>query len=199
MNGQPNTSRARKYAVVQHGGQTYNEEVPYEDHLDMVVEVGNRFGFGGDQEMGSAMYLHDTIEDTDTSYTDIHKRFGEGVAELVYAVTSERGRNRKEKNQKTYPKLREAGTRAICLKLMDRIANVQYGLATPNGKVDMYRAEYPEFRHALHPRQCPSDPRPLRIAIAVDEAGIDGLLKHDPLPAELRLWDFLDKLLEFES
>ena len=68
----------------------------------------NRFGLGADQTMTSAGYLHDTIEDTDTSYRDLFDRFGEEVAELVYAVTSELGRNRAERNRKTCAKIAHA-------------------------------------------------------------------------------------------
>ena len=92
---------------------------------------------------GYAGYLHDTIEDTTRSFKDISERFGEQVAELVYCVTSELGRNRSERNKKTYPKI-AANRQAVVLKLADRIANVEYGLAT-GGKQDMYAKEFPDF------------------------------------------------------
>lgn len=142
----PNRHRAKKYAAVIHGAQTYNDEIPYTDHLDAVVDVLGRFGVH-DEVMTSAAYLHDSIEDTRTSYSDIRKRFGTEVAELVYAVTSELGRNRKERNAKTYPKI-AANLNVIALKLADRIANVEYGLAN-GGKFLMYAEEFPAFREAL--------------------------------------------------
>ena len=138
--------RARDFSAVAHGSQTYNDEVPYVRHTEFVVAVLQRFGFN-EPELVCAGHLHDAIEDTKTSYNDINDRFGVKVAELVYSVTSEQGRNRKERNAKTYPKIARRFY-PTALKLADRIANVEYGNAT-GGKVDMYRKEYPGFRGAL--------------------------------------------------
>ena len=131
--------RAMHFATIAHGGQIYNDEVPYVVHLQAVVTVLKRFGFS-DPVMECAGFLHDTIEDTNTSYKKIATKFGTSVAELVFAVTSEMGRNRAEKNAKTYPKIR-GNDLATALKLADRIANVEYGMATDGGKRDMYVKE----------------------------------------------------------
>lgn len=143
-------TRAKYYAELAHAGQIYNEEVPYSVHLGQVVEVLKRFGVA-DDDIYCAAWLHDSIEDTRVSYNDIKDRFGENVAELVYAVTNERGRNRKERNEKTYPKIYAAGDDAIILKLADRIANVEYGLSDGTGKSDMYRKEFKDFSERFGP------------------------------------------------
>ena len=62
---------------------------------------------------------------------------------MVYCVTDEIGRNRKEKKAKTLPKT-ASNPDAIILKLADRIANIEHG-----GKIDMYAKEYDEFKGAL--------------------------------------------------
>ena len=100
-----------------------------------------KFGFSG--KFIVAGYLHDSIEDDGISYNDIKKHFGFDVAEMVYCVTDELGRNRKEKKEKTLPKT-ASNSDAIILKLADRIANIQHG-----GKIDMYLKEYNEFKGAL--------------------------------------------------
>jgi (p)ppGpp synthase/HD superfamily hydrolase len=145
----PDPIRARNFAVVRHAGQTYNDEVPYEVHLDNVFAVANRFGFT-DDIFSCACYLHDVIEDTKTSFSDVKTRFGTEVAELVYAVTNELGRNRHERHEKTLPKVKAAGSRALALKLCDRIANVEYGLSDGTGKAGMYANEFKEFAQALY-------------------------------------------------
>ena len=150
MAGQPDPIRARMFAEIAHSGQTYNDEVPYTYHLDNVVKILQQFSLT-DPVMICAGYLHDTIEDTTRSYNDIKDRFGEDVAELVFCVTSELGRNRKERNEKTYPKI-AANPRAILLKLADRIANIEYGLAS-GGKTEMYTKEFPEFFKALYSKE----------------------------------------------
>jgi (p)ppGpp synthase/HD superfamily hydrolase len=139
---------ARMVGVKAHSNQSYDEIFPYEKHLDDVVDVLKRFGFSGKYIV--AGYLHDSIEDDGISYNDIKKHFGIEVAEMVYDVTDEQGRTRKEKKVKTLPKT-SANPDAIILKLADRIANIEHG-----GKIDMYAKEYQEFKGALY-LNTPSD------------------------------------------
>jgi len=139
---------ARMVAVKAHSNQSYDEIFPYEKHLDDVVDVLKRFGFSG--KFIVAGYLHDAIEDDGISYNDINRHFNTEVAEMVYCVTDELGRNRREKKVKTLPKT-AGNPDAIILKLADRIANIEHG-----GKIDMYAKEYQEFKGALY-LNTPSD------------------------------------------
>ncbi len=132
---------ARMVAVKAHSNQSYDKIFPYEKHLDDVVDVLKRFGFSGKYIV--AGYLHDGIEDSAISYKSIRKYFGFDVAEMVYCVTDELGRDRKEKKIKTLPKT-ASNSAAIIIKLADRIANIEHG-----GKIDMYYEEYNEFKDAL--------------------------------------------------
>lgn len=143
---------ARMVAVKLHASQSYDEIFPYEKHLDDVADVLTRFGFFGKYIV--AAYLHDGIEDGAISYNKIKKRFGLEVAEMVYCVTDELGRDRKEKKQKTLPKT-ASNPSAIVLKLGDRIANIEHG-----GKIDMYAKEYQEFKGALF-LNTPEDAKPM--------------------------------------
>lgn len=145
----PDPVRAKDFASVAHAGQTYEEEMPYDRHLQAVVDTLTLFGVNNPVYL-CAGYLHDVLEDTRKSYKDVKERFGEEVAELVYAVTNELGRNRKEKAAKTYPKIRSTPG-AVVLKLADRIANVQHGLVS-GGKTEMYQAEFAEFLDGIHRR-----------------------------------------------
>lgn len=133
---------ARMVAVKLHASQSYDEIYPYEKHLDDVVEVLKRFGFSG--KFIIAGYLHDSIEDGAISFNKIKRHFGVEIAEMVYCVTDELGRNRAEKKTKTLPKT-ASNPDAIILKLGDRIANIEHG-----GKIDMYAAEYQEFKGTLY-------------------------------------------------
>lgn len=139
-----NYREARMVSIQAHGLQTYDDVYPYKKHLDDVVEVLKRFGFSGKYII--AGYLHDIIEDTALSYNKVKRHFGFEVAEMVYCVTDELGRNRKEKKEKTLPKT-ASNPDAIIVKLADRIANIEHG-----GKIDMYRDEYEEFHQFLFAR-----------------------------------------------
>jgi (p)ppGpp synthase/HD superfamily hydrolase len=132
---------ARMVSIQAHGNQTYDEIFPYHKHLDDVVDVLKRFGFSG--KFIVAGYLHDCVEDTALSYGKIKRHYGIDVAEMVYCVTDEMGRDREEKKRKTLPKTASLPD-GIILKLADRIANIEHG-----GKISMYAKEYHQFKGAL--------------------------------------------------
>lgn len=147
-------NRAQDFAVAAHGPQMYGDR-PYLYHLQKVAEVLDRFDQADHASLVAAL-LHDTLEDTATSYSDIFKAFGPEVAELVYAVTDELGRNRAERHAKTYPKI-AVMPKAVTLKLADRIANVEHSvvmdkdgrLITHTNQFSMYKKEHRKFREAL--------------------------------------------------
>ena len=143
---------ARMVAVRAHSNQTYADIFPYEKHVDDVIDVLKRFGYSGKYIV--AGYLHDTWEDNGLSYNKIKKYFGVEVAEIVYCVTDELGRDRPEKKAKTLPKT-ASNPDAIIVKLADRIANFEQG-----GKADMYDKEYEQFRGALY-LNTPAGARPM--------------------------------------
>lgn len=139
--------RAREFAARAHAQQTYGDKL-YIYHLEQVEFTLARFGQNS-PELQAAALLHDTLEDTPTNYNDLKVQFGYTVAELVYAVTDELGRNRAERHAKTYPKI--AGVPdATTLKLADRIANVEHSIMTVDrNKLAMYQKEHLDFLVAL--------------------------------------------------
>lgn len=133
------------YATVKHAGQSYSGGLPYTHHLAQVEAVLRRFNIT-DTDLLTASWLHDVVEDTEVKVKDIEEMFGSEVARIVYAVTNEDGPNRKTRHALTYPKIRDAGEKAIQLKLADRIANVEAG----GNLVGMYRKEHEDFKRALY-------------------------------------------------
>lgn len=131
---------------------------PYILHLYDAALVLAEFGFSPyavpedswhDYEcMAIAVFLYDIVEDSDLSYEDIRKEFGDEVADIVWAVMDEPGKNRRERHAKTYPKTR-ADWRALAVKLADRIVNVRNCLNENPSLLGMYVREWPEFKRAL--------------------------------------------------
>ena len=139
---------AQALAETAHEGQTYGEH-PYVKHLGEVVGVLKRFGVT-DEDLLVSGWLHDSVEDTSTTVEQIEMMFGRRVSDLVYRVTNEQGKNRKERHEKTYPKIQESDD-AITLKLADRIANVEASIdLNDEGKLKMYTKEYVGFRDKLN-------------------------------------------------
>lgn len=142
--------KARELALKAHATQVYGEIHPYFKHVEDVYKVLIGFGFteADDLDILVASFLHDIQEDSHYSYSDLKKEFGVDIAEIVYCVTDELGRNRKEKKEKTYPKIR-SNPKAVILKVADRIANVEFSLTQTSGHINMYRKEYRDFEYHL--------------------------------------------------
>jgi (p)ppGpp synthase/HD superfamily hydrolase len=96
-----------------------------------------------------ACWGHDLVEDTRVSYNDVRSKLDDDgysfVADVVYAVTNEKGKNRKERaNDKYYEGIRNTPG-AVFVKLCDRIANVQYSKLTKSRMFEMYKKENEQF------------------------------------------------------
>lgn len=130
----------------------YDTYLPYEFHLRMVVQVCEDFSHlmpNWWDTVKLACWGHDLIEDTRCSYNDIKNILGNDVADIIYAVTNEKGKNRSERaNDKYYNGITNQHG-ATFVKLCDRIANVQYSRLTKSKMLSMYRKENDNFVHRL--------------------------------------------------
>lgn len=130
----------------------YDEYLPYEFHLRMVVQVCKDFINLPDRQWGEleiACWGHDLIEDTRTSYNDCRSALGEYAANIIYAVTNEKGRSRKERAGASYYEGINKTEGAVFVKLCDRIANVQYSKLTKSRMFGMYKDENKVFSNML--------------------------------------------------
>lgn len=138
----------------------YDTYLPYEFHLRMVVNVAKDYiklcdkNEDGDvDEIRDTIILacwgHDLIEDTRTSYNDVKEVLGEDVANIVYAVSNEKGKTRKERANKNYYDGIRSTPGAVFVKLCDRIANVQYSKMTKSRMFEMYKKENNNFITSL--------------------------------------------------
>jgi (p)ppGpp synthase/HD superfamily hydrolase len=147
----------------------YDTYLPYEFHLRMVSQAGAQFMHIMDDvsmtlafplkfitEIELALWGHDLIEDTRTSYNDVKKVLGSRAADIIYACTNEKGKTRSERaNYKYYDGIYNTPY-ATFVKLCDRIANSQYSKMTKSEKFSMYQKENDIFLSALHLDDDPS-------------------------------------------
>lgn len=137
---------AERLARERHVHQRYGDR-PYSAHLEAVVGTLREFGHDS-PAMLAAAWLHDAVEDTGLLIDEVRERFGDEVAELVWAVTGQ-GPNRKARVADAYRKL-VAYPAAMNLKLADRLANVRSCAESGNqGLLQMYRGEWPAMRDTL--------------------------------------------------
>lgn len=138
----PLIKKAISYSIQAHEGQFYGVR-NYSYHLQQVYNVG--LLFTDNEDILCSCWLHDTLEDTSIKYKQLQEEFNKEIAEIVFAVTDELGRNRKERKAKTYPKI-ASNEKAIYVKLFDRIANIKESLRLENGKhLLMYKDEHKDF------------------------------------------------------
>jgi (p)ppGpp synthase/HD superfamily hydrolase len=125
---------------------------PYVYHLDMVAQYGIKYKelIPVDEFISVmiAIYGHDTIEDCAITYNDAVELFGHESADIIYDVTNELGKNRKERALKTYPKISN-NPLAQFVKLCDRLANMQESLNTNSSMFKKYKQELPTLKSSF--------------------------------------------------
>lgn len=122
---------------------------PYSVHLQPVVEVFQKFKYlipiEDHEDIESALWLHDTIEDCRLTYNDIVKISNIRVANIVYALSNEKGKTRIDRaNKKYYDEMIIVEYARFC-KLCDRLANIQYSKSKKSRMFDVYRKENKQF------------------------------------------------------
>ena len=150
-----------KWVISQHENTNhkYDDYLNYEFHLRMVSQAAKDFihliknSNNGETTLRDDILLaswgHDLIEDTRTSYNDVKSVLGQVPADIIYACTNEKGKNRKERaNAKYYEGIRNTPG-ATFVKLCDRIANVQYSKMTKSRMFEMYKKENEAFMEQL--------------------------------------------------
>jgi len=129
--------------------QFYDNDKPYSIHIYLTVDYAHKYKHlidkSNHEDVICACYLHDVIEDTRHTYNDVKKLCNTTVADIVYAVTNEKGRNRAERaNDRYYEGIRN-NPLAQFVKLCDRLANVRYSFEHKSKQIKMYQKENDDF------------------------------------------------------
>jgi guanosine-3',5'-bis(diphosphate) 3'-pyrophosphohydrolase len=139
--------RAEGFAKLVHRNQFYGQ-LSYYIHLKEVYSTLLDFGIT-DEIVLAASWLHGSMEDTEITYETLEIQFGKEVADLVLAVTNEKGASRGEILEKTATKLIE-NEKALLIKLADRVVNTEQSLDNNEKLYEMYKKEFPRFREFLY-------------------------------------------------
>lgn len=127
MKGHPLVEKARIYAQSKHEGQIRKfENKPYFIHPERVAHILYQFKVSKNiNGLIAAAYLHDVVEDTNTSIEEIKELFGDLVASIVLELTSDKNEiKRFSKKEYLANKMLNMSNYALTLKLADRIDNV---------------------------------------------------------------------------
>lgn len=131
MSNHPKTDLARlleaaAFAADRHRHQRRKDvdATPYINHPLEVARILTEAGVD-DVEVLIAAVLHDTVEDTETSYEDVLRTFGQRVASLVMEVTDDKSLAKAERKRLQVLNAPKKSAEAKMIKIADKIANLR--------------------------------------------------------------------------
>jgi (p)ppGpp synthase/HD superfamily hydrolase len=134
---------ARRHVSQQRKGRG-NE--PYINHLAEVANLLAAATDGADAELVAAGWLHDLIEDTETTREELAGKFGERVASLVTEVTDDMNLPKARRRQKQIEDAPHKSPGAKLIKIADKISNIRARImAQPNKEQRDDLADYVAF------------------------------------------------------
>jgi len=125
--GLPLVLQALAFAADKHRDQRRKdaEASPYINHPIMLADILANEGGVDEGLVLCAAVLHDTIEDTQTTYDELAGRFGSGVADVVLEVTDDKSLPKTERKQLQIDHAPQLSRAAKLVKLADKIANLR--------------------------------------------------------------------------
>jgi guanosine-3',5'-bis(diphosphate) 3'-pyrophosphohydrolase len=113
---------ARRHSGMQRKGRG-NE--PYINHLAEVANLLSIATEGADAELVAAGWLHDTIEDTETTHRELAWKFGERAAAFVVEVTDDMTLPKDERRRRQVVEAPRKSPGAKLIKIADKISNIR--------------------------------------------------------------------------
>jgi len=124
---------ALAFAAEKHSRQRRkdSEASPYINHPIAVATVLAAEGGVTDEAVLLAAVLHDTVEDTETSFDELEERFGRAVRDLVAEVTDDKSLPKQERKHLQIAHARSATPGARQIKIADKICNIRDIASSP--------------------------------------------------------------------
>ena len=195
--------RLAAHELHQSVNQIYGDVLPYGFHLDMVVEgviCCAHLVCACEEDVVPLFfgaYYHDSIEDARQTYNDVLRTAKKWMteeqalmaAEIVYALTNDKGRTRGERAGEKYYNGIRVTPYAPFVKLCDRLANVTYTCSIDSGRKgsrmrEVYKGEMGKFLPAIMSdsddprRQVPFEAITALAEILIDEVDRDEIRKQ---------------------
>jgi guanosine-3',5'-bis(diphosphate) 3'-pyrophosphohydrolase len=135
--------RALAFAAHKHRDQRRKDAQasPYINHPIALAEVLAGEGRVTDAEVLAAALLHDTIEDTDTSFEELEREFGERIAGMVMEVTDDKELEKSERKRLQIEHAAGISPGAKLVKLADKICNLRDVADRPPAQWDLRRRQ----------------------------------------------------------
>lgn len=135
--GMPLVAEAALFAARAHTNEMRRDSgEPYVNHLAEVAALCASIR-PDDTDLIAAAWLHDVVEETDFTLSDIGALFGTAVAALVGDVTDPEGLTGKARRERQVTHTMNAGPRVKLLKLADKTSNVEELVGLPERSFDL--------------------------------------------------------------
>jgi len=125
--------KAVEFAAHKHTNQRRKDAraSPYINHPIALAQILRDEGGVDDPVVIAAALLHDTVEDTETSYQELRGQFGARVADIIAEVTDTKWLQKGSRKRLQISKASKASEGARLVKLADKIANLRDIIASP--------------------------------------------------------------------
>jgi GTP diphosphokinase / guanosine-3',5'-bis(diphosphate) 3'-diphosphatase len=125
--------KAIAFAAQKHRDQRRKDvdKTPYINHPIALAQVLREEGGVRDPLVIAAALLHDTIEDTETTYEELRGQFGATIADCVVEVTDIKFLRKHSRKRLQVARAGRASKAAKLVKLADKICNLRDILASP--------------------------------------------------------------------
>lgn len=133
------------FAAIKHRNQRRKDknETPYINHPVGVAKILAVEGGITDPVVLQAALLHDTVEDTETSFEEIEKEFGKEVRDIVAEVTDDKSLPKMERKHLQIKHAPHKSRKAKLVKLADKLYNLRdLEKETPQGWTETRVQEY---------------------------------------------------------
>lgn len=126
-------SRAYAFAAERHVDQRRRgvRAEPYINHLAEVAALVSEATEGKDPNLAAAAILHDTIEDTSTTYAELVEFFNADVADLVAEVTDNKSLPKQTRKDLQVENAPRKSPRAQMIKIADKLSNLRSLASSP--------------------------------------------------------------------
>jgi (p)ppGpp synthase/HD superfamily hydrolase len=120
-------SESAELAARRHNGQQRKGRgsEPYINHLAEVANLLAAATDGADAKLVAAGWLHDAIEDTETTREELAQKFSERVASLVVEVTDDMTLPKSERRRLQVVDAPHKSPGAKLIKIADKISNIR--------------------------------------------------------------------------
>lgn len=133
MNRHVRLLKAIAFAAEKHKGQCRKDAdaSPYINHSIAVATVLAEEGDVRDEELLLAAVLHDTVEDTETTFAELEAHFGAAVAGVVREVTDDKTLKKEVRKRLQEERALHSSSRARQLRIADKICNIRDIMHSP--------------------------------------------------------------------